>query len=167
MNSTATAHSHTALISGSITLKAEMAECYAELAEQLENCNNSDAATTFLLLAQHQQQHVQELEILAADLDLSQLSPLTFNVDQESPADDINANSHYLMTPYHAVELALNVEQRTLKALHSRIDMENNPHSPHQQEHAHHIQTLRQLLSTLPQPENHWDEDLDPPNLDD
>lgn len=168
MNSTATApHSHTALISGSITLKAEMAECYAELAEQLENCNNSDAAATFLLLAQQQQQHVQELEKLAANLDLSQPSPLTFNVDQESPADDINANSHYLMTPYHAVKLALNVEQHTLKALHSRLEMENNLHSPHQQAHAQHIQALQQLLNTLPQPDNHWDEDLDPPNLDD
>lgn len=167
MNSTATAHSHTALISGSITLKAEMAECYAELAEQLENCNNSDAAVTFLLLARLQQQHVQDLEKLAANLDLSRSSPLTFNVDQESPADDINANSHYLMTPYHAVELALNVEQHTLKALYLRLEIEKDPHLSHQQEHAQHIQTLQQLQNTLPQPDSHWDEDLDPPNLDD
>ncbi|MEH6471351.1 MAG: hypothetical protein V7752_08875 [Halopseudomonas sp.] len=168
MNGTATApHSHTALVSSSITLKVEMAECYAELAEQLENFNNSDAAAAFLQLAQQQQQHVQELEKLATTLDLSQPSPLTFSVDQDSPADDINANSHYLMTPYHAVELALSVEQHTLKTLHSRLEIEEDPHSPHQQEHAQHIQALQQFLKKLPQPDNHWDEDLDPPNLDD
>jgi hypothetical protein len=158
-----------ALINGSLALKTEMADCYAELAEQLENFNNAEAAAIFVQLAQHQQRHIQRLQQLASEQPHDRIQPLTFNVDQESPADDINADSHYLMHPYHAVELALNVEQQTQHNLLARLGIieEDNRCQPQQLEHARHIQLLQQLLSRQPQPDSNWDEDLDPPNIDD
>lgn len=154
------------LIHSSLALKTEIADCFAELAEQLENFNNSEAADTFLELIRHQKHHIQRLETLVVERDQPQSQAL--GNAQDSPADDINANSHYLMTPYHAVELALNIEQSSQQTLlaQSGIDANDEQSQPQQQEHARYILFLQQLLSTLPAPESHWHEDLDPPNLD-
>jgi hypothetical protein len=155
------------LIHNSVALKTEIAEGYEALAAQLEHFNNPEAAATFHKLVQHQRQHIQRLEKLATRP--WQTKAMGATGEQSSPADDINASSHYLMTPYHAVIMALEVEQRVQYKLLKRLAIrKTDEHSQAQQkEHARHIQLLQQLLFTLPQPESHWHEDLDPPNLDD
>tara|TARA_R110002167_G_scaffold39585_3_gene122154 strand:+ start:1455 stop:1958 length:504 start_codon:yes stop_codon:yes gene_type:complete len=157
------------LLRDSLALKHEIADCYTQLAEQLDNFNNPDAAACFLKLAEQQQQQIHRLGVLASAQHPGSDQALPTRVDQESPADDINANSHYLMTPYHAVELALEIERTTQQTLLARLNIaESDPQSqPQQQEHAQQIQFLQQLLSSYPKPSEHWDEDLDPPFLDD
>lgn len=165
---TATTDPNLALIRDSLSLKREIGDGYSQLAEQLENFNNPAAAASFLKLAEQQQQHIQRLAALASEHSGSDPS-LSVRVDQASPADDINASSHYLMTPYHAVALALEIEETTQHNLLERLGISaSDPQSQsQQQEHARHIQVLQQLLGNSPKPPEHWDEDLDPPFLDD
>lgn len=164
-----TTHPSQRLISDSLCLKREIADCYLQLADQLENFNNSEAAACFLILAEQQQQQIQRLAARAATQHPGHKPRPSARVDQPSPADDINALSHYLMTPYHAVELALEIEQTTQQTLLARLNItQSDPQNQlQQQEHAQQIQVLQQLLSRYPKPCEHWDEDLDPPFLDD
>ncbi|WP_207063217.1 hypothetical protein [Motiliproteus sp. SC1-56] len=144
--------------------KGELADCYAEVAEQLEHCNNSPAADTFQLLARRLRSHLHNLGPAPADDDAAPLP--------ESPADEIFLRSHYLMTPYHAVELALTMEQQTHHALlnHLNLDEAALRRTPvghdYLAEQTRHFEGLRSLLAQMPAPPAGWDEDPDPPRMD-
>jgi len=160
---------HLRLIHDSLALKTEMADGYIELAEQLQSFNNPDAAATFFELADKQHQHIQRLKTLASEQCSGANEPQLQCIAQQSPIDDINAYSHYLMTPYHAVELAIRIELTTQQNLQTRLGLADNgiQDHPQQREHRGHLQALQQLLNSKIPPEKGWDEDLDPPYLDD
>ncbi len=161
--------SNTRLIYDSLALKTEIADGYAELAEQLESFNNPEAAATFMQLADKQHQHILRLEILASEQLSSADQSQPPCIAQPSPIDDINALSHYLMTPYHAIELAIHIERTTQQNLQTRLGITDDDvrDQPQQLEHSRHLHALQQLLNGQPRPESGWDEDQDPPFLDD
>ncbi|OMH35331.1 hypothetical protein [Motiliproteus sp. MSK22-1] len=171
------------LIKNTICIKTELAECYLELAEQLEHCNNPEAAQTFLQLSEKYQQHIQRLSTISATSDAQHTTAgaTVLCTNRASPTDDLYAEVHYLMTPYHVIKLALETEQQTQLEWQNQADKEipsdaeatNNNRQQGMllqqivQEQKEYLQMLKQWLSKLPCPETHWDEDPDPPNLDD
>jgi hypothetical protein len=156
-----------ASIVNALTLIGEMIDCYGELAEQLDNCNNAEAAAMFHQLVRRQQYHLESLAALAPG---SRTPPAAAAAPLESPADHLYAHTHYLMTPYHVVELALETETRIDELLETQRAGAPLHRQPLCQEYLaerdRHRQSLRQLLGNLSPPDQQWDEDPDPPHLD-
>lgn len=156
------------LIATALAFKQEMADCYDELAIQLADCNNQAAANHFHQLAEQQRQHLQRLQ----PLDSGQPPTRCNNPSAETPSDWINSQAHYLMSPYHVLELALNTERHTHQqllqrhALSERSVAEQAAGQRYLSEQQRYWQQLEQQLSQLPPPASNWHEDPDPANLD-
>ncbi len=164
------------LITGSIRTMTDVAECYHELAEQMETCNNPVVAATFSELSELQQQLVRALDSLIPDTGTHS------NLMQsgESPETRLYAGSHYLMHPWHAINLALETERELLAPLLALADSRSDEtttdgsavpgFSETQQISARvtqHLDTLSAMLSRQPVPDADWHLDPDPPMLDD
>ncbi len=138
-----------------LTLKQISAQGYRELGDLMAQHLNEPVAATFQQLAQLQQQH------------LSQLNPANMPIvrtfrDSEIE-DDLMAGVHYLMTPHHAVQLALATERNSHRLIRQHSGGAAPDWLPLLQAHE---QSLQDLLATLPRPEAGWDDDPDPPHID-
>jgi len=153
-------------------MEAEAAERYAEFADSMETHNNLEVAELFRKLARIEQRH--------ADQILEQMgwkqSPIgTANVrweGMEGPETADPSELHYLMQPYHALQIALHNEKRArdffahlAKATKDKgvragaLEME--------EEEAEHVRLIEEWLKRTPKPDANWQVDPDPPVLSD
>ena len=153
-------------------MEAEAAERYAEFADSMEVHNNREVAELFRKLARIEQRH--------ADQILEQMgwkqSPVTAaNVrweGMEGPETADPTELHYLMQPYHALQIALHNEKRArdffaqlAKATKDvgvragALEME--------EEEAEHVRLIEEWLKRTPKPAANWQADPDPPVLSD
>ncbi|HEX6530826.1 MAG TPA: ferritin family protein, partial [Burkholderiales bacterium] len=77
---------------------------------------------------------------------------------------------HYLMQPWHALEIALRCEQEAQKYYES-IAASKAPAQVRDAaremaaEEAEHVRLIREWMQRVPQPQAGWDEDPDPPRM--
>jgi len=80
---------------------------------------------------------------------------------------------HYLMQPWHALELALNNEKRAEKFL---AGIAKSPRTPAEgrkleaemaAEETEHVRLIRAWMKRVPKPDRDWSRDPDPPHLGD
>ena len=82
--------------------------------------------------------------------------------------DSLQVPAHYMMTPWHALQLALAGEKRAL-AFFSRIaDTTKDPKVKEMaaefvEEEAEHVNLVHRLLRKYPPPASSWARDSDPP----
>ena len=79
---------------------------------------------------------------------------------------------HYLMKPWHVLQLALAAEERAERffaklASVATVESVRKAALELQQEEAEHVQIVKEWLLKVPQPEANWAEDPDPPRYDD
>ena len=102
-------------MAGAYVMELEAAERYADFAEQMEMHNNAEVAQLFRKLAKieglHAQQILDEMGWKTPKRALFALRWETPEAPQTVPMTDL----HYLMQPYHALELALESEKRAEK----------------------------------------------------
>ena len=83
---------------------------------------------------------------------------------EAAPIDEV----HYLMKPWHALQLALAAERRA-EAFFARLaDMTTDASVRQaaremQAEEAEHVELVRAWIAKVPQPDPNWSEDPDPP----
>jgi rubrerythrin len=75
---------------------------------------------------------------------------------------------HYLMQPYHALEIALHNEKRAFEffsGLGRRATTEKVKRAAKEmaEEEAEHVRLIEDWMKKVPLPEPQWDVDLDPP----
>ncbi len=158
-----------------VALEDESAERYEDLADNMEMHHNPEVAELFRKMAHYSRLHRQEAVGLAERETggLLDLNPWEFQWQgRESPeSGDIDA-THYLMTPYHALSLALDAERRArdfYADVAARTTNERVRELAHgfAGEEAEHATILEQWLQRYPPPEPGWDEDPDPPTAAD
>ena len=153
-------------------MEAEAVERYAEFADSMEMHNNREVAELFRKLSRIEQRH--------ADQILEQMgwkqSPVTSTdvrwEGAEGPETADPTELHYLMQPYHALQIALHNEKRardffahlakTTKDKGVRagaLEME--------EEEAEHVRLIEEWLKRTPKPDANWQADPDPPVLSD
>ncbi len=156
-----------------IALEAEAAERYDELADTMEVHNNPAVAEIFRKQAHFSRLHWAEVTETAAALTLPQLKPWEYRWQTaEGPESAPVERTHYLMTPYHCVHLALQNERRGHQYY---ADVAHRTEDPEVRrlaalfaaEEAEHVALLEKLAATIPEPEPDWDLDLDPPVVPD
>ncbi|RAU20143.1 rubrerythrin family protein [Paramagnetospirillum kuznetsovii] len=151
------------LLSVARLMEERSAERYRELAEAFEISCNLDTAEAFRMLAEGEDRHAADFPALVGD------APRTIPWGEDDPEIADPGAVHYLMHPWHAVDLALCHEQETL-ALFTLV-AEKSPHAEVRAEAARlveretrHVEEMRALRDAQDIPPEDWEDDDDPPN---
>lgn len=161
------------LFAHALALETEATERYAELAEVMHTHNNPDAAELFTRMAGIEQLHVNEIRQQISQRKLTDLPTTHYRwVGLEGPETTDYADLHYLMTSRQALALALLNEQR---ARDYYVTIAENSSDPEvvkfarelAEEEREHVQWVEQWLERIPPTEADWDQDDDPPILQD
>jgi rubrerythrin len=157
------------LLAHALAIEREAAERYADLADQMEVHHNHEVAELFRKLAEIEGKHVASVEALRGERELPHVAPWDYAWnDPQSPEAPTLDETHYLMTPYQALSLALAGERRAAEFFErvARVAEDNAVvHLARQmhQEEREHVELVEAWLARYPKPEEGWDEDLDPP----
>ena len=155
------------LLAHAYAIESEAEERYANLADQMAIHNNREVAALFRKLSEIEGKHAEEIRERARDLDLPHLAPWGYQwVLADSPESADLEVAHYLMTPYHALMLALGAEERELKFYDNLA--RRTPDGPLKRmarefarEEREHVRLVREWLVKYPTPEEDGDEDAD------
>jgi rubrerythrin len=150
------------------TMELEATERYAQFAEQLETHNNREVAQLFRKLADIEALHAKRILEEMQWPSMPALPPAYAWDDGEGPETAPFDSLHYLMQPWHALEIALRCEQEAQKYYES-IAASRAPQQVRDAaremaaDEAEHVRLIREWMRRVPQPKAGWDEDPDPP----
>ena len=155
-----------------LQMELDAAERYNEFADMMDTHNNAEVAQWFRKMAEvegkHANQIMSEMGWSEAPSGLRTAPLLTGLEAPESASDE---QLHYLMQPWHVLQLALVNEQRAERffaklASLATVESVRKAALELQQEEAEHIELVQDWLKKVPQPDAHWDMDPDPPRYD-
>lgn len=150
------------------SMELDAVERYAQFAEQLDTHNNRDVANLFRKLSQVEELHAKRILEEMGWPSLPAL-PVAFAWDgAEAPETAPFDSLHYLMQPWHALEIALQCE---LQAQHyyESIVAGKAPRriraaaAEMAEEEREHVRLIRAWMKKIPKPAAGWDQDPDPP----
>ena len=154
------------------TMELEATERYAQFAEQLDTHNNREVADLFRNLSKIEALHARRI---LEEMGWPSLPPLPVAfaaAGGEGPETAPLDSLHYLMQPYHALQLALQCEQRARRhfeaiAAGKAPEKVRAAAAEMAEEEREHVRLIEQWLARVPQPAAGWDEDPDPPRMSD
>jgi rubrerythrin len=157
------------LYAAAYQIEADAAERYEMLAEQMETHNNPDLVAVFRDLARAEGIHRDEIKRLAGDIDVvghARRGPKWNRGD--SPEEVDLGEAHYMMTPWHALQLALAGEKRALAffasiARTAKDSQVKKMAEEFVEEEAEHVNLVHRLLRKFPRPAKSWAHDDDSP----
>ena len=154
------------------TMELEATERYAQFAEQLDTHNNREVAQLFRRLAEIEALHAKRILEDMQWPSTPALPPAYAWEGAEGPETAPFDSLHYLMQPWHALQLALAAEQRAeaffeelarvvddgpVRAAARRMQLEEREH----------VELVRSWLAKVPPPDKDWANDPDPPRYTD
>ena len=152
------------------TMELEATERYAQFAEQLDTHNNRGVAEMFRKLAAIEALHAKRILEEMGWPSLPALPVPCPWAEGEAPETAPMDALHYLMQPFHALELALECEQRARKHFEG-IAAGKGPKKVREAaaemagEEAEHVRLIKEWMARVPQPTADWDHDPDPPRM--
>lgn len=161
------------LMAYAYALELEASERYAEFADAMDAHNNREVAELFRKLARIEHRHAEQvLE------EMGWLSPPPAPHGGykwegfEAPETGDVGELHYLMRPYHALQIALHNEKRAYAFFSGLVKQARNAKvkkaaEEMKQEEAEHVRLIEEWLKRTPKPETDWAVDPDPPVLAD
>ena len=159
-----------AFMSRAYTIELEATERYAQFAEQLETHNNREVAELFRRLSEIEALHAQRILAEMNWLSMPALPPAYAWETPEGPETAPFDSLHYLMQPWHALQIALRCELEA-KKYYDGIAASRAPREVREAakemaaEEAEHVRLVREWLARVPKPPEGWDEDPDPPRM--
>ncbi len=157
------------LLAVAYQIEIDAVDRYKLLADQMETHNNPELVKVFRDLARAEGIHGEEIRRLAGDFDVAAhaLQIARFKSSESPEEADLDA-AHYLMKPWHALQLALKGEERALAYFTSIVETAKDPKVKAMaaelvEEEAEHVNLVHKLLRRYPKPAEGWADDLDPP----
>jgi len=150
-------------------IEADAVERYDLLADQMATHNNPELVAVFRDLSRAEAIHRDEIRRLAGDIDVvAHAHRMAKWKHGESPEAASLGDAHYLMTPWHALRLALAGEERALAFFKSVVESAKDPAikklaDEFVEEEAEHVNLVHRLLRKYPRPAESWSNDPDPP----
>ncbi len=150
-------------------IEADAVERYELLAAQMETHNNAELVAVFRDLARAEAIHRDEIRRLAGDIDVASRAHQVAKWSRgESPEEVDLGRAHYLMTPWHALDLALAGEKRALAFFASIVRTATDPSikkmaEEFAEEENEHVNLVYRLMQKYLLPAHAWSDDLDPP----
>ena len=152
------------------TMELEATERYAQFAEQLDTHNNREVADLFRKLSHIEGLHAKRILDEMGWPSLPALPAPCAWQDGEGPETAPLDSLHYLMMPYHALQLALECELRAQQHFEG-IAAGKAPKKVRAaaaemaEEEREHVRLIKEWLARVPQPAAGWDEDPDAPRM--
>lgn len=150
-------------------IEVDAVERYRLLADQMETHNNPELAAVFSDLARAEGIHAEEIRRQAGDIDVVAHAARVGGWRRgESPEEADLSAAHYMMTPWHALQLALAGEKRALSFFSRIAETAKDPKIKQMaeefvEEEAEHVNLVHRLLRKYPPPPSGWANDTDPP----
>jgi rubrerythrin len=157
------------LLAVAYQIEIDAVERYNLLADQMETHNNPELVKVFRDLARAESIHGEEICRLAGDFDVAtHARQMAKFARSESPEEAELGSAHYMMTPWHALQLSLAGEKRALAYFTSIVETAKDPKVKTMaaqlvEEEAEHVNLVYRLLRKYPKPSDAWAEDDDPP----
>ena len=150
-------------------IEIDAVDRYNLLADQMETHNNPELVKVFRDLARAEGIHGEEIRRLAGDFDVAEHAETMAQFGHESPEEADLSLAHYLMTPWHALQLSLKGEERALAYFTSIVETAKDPKVKAMaaelvEEEAEHVNLVHKLLRRYPKPKDDWADDPDPPH---
>jgi rubrerythrin len=151
-------------------IEADAVERYKMLADQMETHNNLELVKVFRDLARAEGIHADEIRRLAGDIDVVAHASRIGGWAGDGPEEVDLSAAHYLMTPWHALQMALTGEKRALAFFTDIAETTKDAKIKQMaaefvEEEAEHVNLVHRLLRKYPEPPAGWAEDPDPPNM--
>ena len=153
-------------------MEAEAAERYAEFADSMEVHNNRDVAELFRKLSRIEQRHADQI-LEQMGWKESPVSSANYRWEgAEGPETADPTELHYLMQPYHALQIALHNEKRARDFFAHLAKVATNAGVRKgalemEKDEAEHVRLIEEWLKRTPVPDFNWEADPDPPVLSD
>jgi rubrerythrin len=150
-------------------MELEATERYAQFADQLDTHNNREVAQMFRKLAGVEALHAKRILEEMNWPSMPALPPAFAWETPEGPETAPFEQMHYLMQPFHALEIALKCELQAQKYFED-IAASKAPAAVRKaatemaDEEREHVRLIRDWMKRVPQPKPGWDEDPDPPS---
>jgi len=152
------------------TMELEAVERYAQFAEQLDTHNNREVAEMFRKLSRIEGLHAKRILEEMGWPSLPAL-PVAYAWDgSEAPETVPQDEIHYLMQPWHALQLALQCEERAAKFFEGIVAGKapkkvRAAAAEMAEEEREHVRLIQEWLKKVPPPDPNWDQDMDPPRV--
>ncbi len=151
-------------------MELEAVERYAQFAEQLDTHNNRAVAEMFRKLSQVESLHAKRI---LEEMGWPSLPALPVAFAWETPEAPETApfeSLHYLMQPYHALEIALQCEVQAQRYFEDIADSDapktvRAAAAEMAREEREHVKLIRDWMKKVPKPAADWDRDPDPPRM--
>ena len=156
-----------------LAMETEAAARYAEFADAMEMHNNLEVAALFRKMAEIEGKHAAQI---MAEMGWKEAPALPagrptwegFEAPETTPGDEV----HYLMQPYHALELALQNEERAAKffarlARAATVATVKKAALELEAEEREHVALVKAWMEKVPKPDTDWAIDPDPPRYTD
>ena len=150
-------------------MEIEAVERYTEFADAMEMHNNREVAQMFRTMAGYEGKHAQQIMAemawtQAPEPPAGGLGWPGLEAPETVPIDEV----HYLMQPWHALQLALAAEQRAeaffaALARAATTEAVRKAALELQAEEAEHVTLVRAWLDKVAVPDGDWASDPDPP----
>lgn len=159
------------LLKQAYAMELEAAGRYEEFAAQMELHNNLEVAALFRKFVEIERKHA---AVIAADLAEREIAATASSSlampGKEGLETALGDELHYLMTPYHALEIALRNEERAFAFFD---ELAEGPVSEDVRKLARrfaegekeHVRLVRDWLARVPEPSEDWSYDPDAPRM--
>jgi rubrerythrin len=153
-----------------IAMEREAGQCYDQLAEIMETHNDSilEVVKLFRTMAGIERKHADALLTQMGWTDAPPESVPAWDArDSDGPETASNQELHYLMQPYHALQIALRNEERAerffgLLAAATSSGPVREAALAMEQEEREHVALVKAWIARVPQPGAAWAVDPDP-----
>ena len=157
-------------MSRAYAMELEATERYAQFAEQLDTHNNREVAQLFRNLPPLEGLHAKRILEEMRWPSVPALPPAFAWESAEAPETAPFDALHYLMQPWHALEIALRCELQAVQyfdaiaagAVPERVRAAAKEMADEEREH---VALIKEWMKKVPRPAPGWDEDPDPPRL--
>ena len=156
-----------------LAMENEAAARYAEFADAMEMHNNLEVAALFRKMADIEGRHAAQI---MAEMGWTAPPALPagrptwegFEAPETAPIDEV----HYLMQPWHALQLALQNEERAERffgrlARAATVATVKKAARELEAEEREHVELVKAWLAKVPKPDTDWANDPDPPSYTD
>jgi rubrerythrin len=156
-----------------LAMENEAAQRYAEFADAMAMHNNREVAALFRKMAQIEAKHAAQIMAemgwtSAPAMPAGRATWEGFEGPETTPGDEV----HYLMQPWHALQLALRNEERAQRffgklARVATVATVKKAARELEAEEREHVELVKAWLAKVPPPDSDWANDPDPPSYTD
>ena len=161
------------LMAQALAMERAAVERYQALADVMEVHNNREVTALFRKMAEIEARHAEQIMAAMGWKDAAAApAPAVRWAGAEAPESVPEDEIHYLMWPWHALQLALAAEERA-EAFFARLaesapgDEVRRAAVELRDEEREHVVLVRLWLARTPEPGTDWADDPDPPRYTD